>query len=48
MKRLIDERYPIYATADLSIESKEGPHDAVVDEIVHALAIKLKCSGTET
>lgn len=48
MKRLIDERYPIYATADLSIESKEGPHDAVVDEIVHALAIKLKCGGTET
>lgn len=48
MKRLIDERYPIYATADLSIDSKEGPHDAVVDEIVHALAIELKCGGTET
>jgi len=48
MKRLIDERYPIYATADLSIDSKEGPHEAVVDEIVHALAIELKCGGTET
>jgi len=48
MKRLIDERYPIYATADLSIDSKEGPHDAVVDEIVHALAIELKRGGTET
>lgn len=48
MKRLIDERYPIYATADLSIDSKEGPHDAVVDEIVHALAIELKCSRTES
>ncbi|MCE7999316.1 MAG: shikimate kinase [Rhodobiaceae bacterium] len=48
MKRLIDERYPIYATADLTIDSKEGPHDAVVDEIVHALAIELKCGGTET
>jgi shikimate kinase len=48
MKGLIDERYPIYATADLSIDSKEGPHDAVVDEIVHALAIELKCGGTET
>lgn len=48
MKRLIDERYPIYATADLSIDSKEGPHDAVVDDIVHALAIELKCGGTET
>ncbi len=51
MKRLIDERYPIYATADLGIDSKEGPHDAVVDEIVHALAIELRCaqtaSGTE-
>ncbi len=48
MKRLIDERYPIYATADLTIESKEGPHDAVVDEIVHALAVELKSGGTET
>lgn len=48
MKRLIDERYPIYASADLTIDSKEGPHDAVVDEIVHALAIELKCGGTET
>lgn len=48
MKRLIDERYPIYATADLTIDSKEGPHDAVVDEIVHALASELKCGRTET
>ncbi len=48
MKRLIDERYPIYATADLKIDSKEGPHDAVVDEIVHALGIELNCGGTET
>jgi len=48
MKRLIDDRYPIYATADLEIDSKEGPHDAVVDKIVRALAKTLKCGGTET
>ncbi|MEQ9145689.1 MAG: shikimate kinase [Parvibaculaceae bacterium] len=46
MKRLIDERYPLYAQADLTIDSKEGPHDAVVDEIVRALVSYLGC-GTD-
>jgi shikimate kinase len=48
MKRLIEERYPVYATADLEIDSKEGPHEAVVDEIIHALTVKLNCGGAET
>lgn len=34
MKRLIDERYPVYAEADITIESLEGPHEAVVEEII--------------
>jgi len=37
MQRLMDERYPVYAEANLTIDSKEGPHDAVVDAIIHAL-----------
>ena len=37
MKRLIDERYPLYASSDITVDSKEGPHDDVVDEIVKAL-----------
>lgn len=38
MKRLIDERYPVYAGADITIESLEGPHDAVVELVVERLA----------
>lgn len=37
MQALMDKRYPIYAEADLTIESKDVPHDAMVDEIIHAL-----------
>ena len=37
MKRLIDERYPVYAQADISIESVEGPHEAVVETIIGKL-----------
>jgi len=37
LRRLIAERYPIYAEADLTIESREVPHEAIVDEIVAAL-----------
>jgi shikimate kinase len=34
---LIAERYPVYAEADLTVMSREVPHDTIVDEIVTAL-----------
>lgn len=34
MQRLMAERYPVYAQADLTVESVEGPHDSVVDDVV--------------
>ena len=37
MQALMDKRYPVYAEADLTIESKDVPHDAMVDEILRAL-----------
>ena len=37
MKRLIDERYPVYAEADIAIDSIEGPHEAVVETIIGKL-----------
>jgi shikimate kinase/3-dehydroquinate synthase len=37
LRRLLDERSPIYALADMTIESHEGPHDAVVEEILERL-----------
>jgi shikimate kinase len=38
MKELMAARYPIYAEADLTVDSREVPHEAIVSEIVAALA----------
>ena len=37
LRKLIDERYPVYAEADLTIESRDVPHDMIVDEILEGL-----------
>ena len=34
MERLMAARYPVYAQADLTVESVEGPHDSVVEDVV--------------
>lgn len=38
MQRLIKERYPIYQLADITVESRDVPHEVIVDEIVAKLA----------
>lgn len=38
IERLVAERYPVYAGADLTLLSREVPHDRIVDECVAALA----------
>jgi shikimate kinase len=45
LRRLIDERYPVYAEADLTVESREVPHDTIVDEIVEGLRGRLLPAG---
>jgi len=37
LERLLREREPIYAQADIIVESDEGPHDVVVKRIIAAL-----------
>ena len=37
MRRLMEVRYPVYATADITVDSHEAPHDRVVADIVKAL-----------
>ncbi|MBI4274909.1 MAG: shikimate kinase [Rhizobiales bacterium] len=37
LKQLIDMRYPIYAEADLTIDSRDVMHDVIVDEIIGTL-----------
>ncbi|MEZ5960164.1 MAG: shikimate kinase [Hyphomonadaceae bacterium] len=41
MKRLMDERYPVYAEADLTIETGIGPHNSAVGQILTALRAHL-------
>ncbi|KPG01920.1 shikimate kinase [Rhodopseudomonas palustris] len=35
--RLIEERYPVYRAADITIASRDVPHEKIVDECVAAL-----------
>lgn len=37
LRKLMEERYPVYAQAQLTIDSGEGSHDSVVKAIVQAL-----------
>lgn len=37
LQRLMDERYPVYAEADITIDSNSGPHDTVVSDILKML-----------
>ncbi len=37
MSRLIETRYPIYAEADITIDSLAGPTDATVQKLLAAL-----------
>ncbi len=37
LRRLIEERYPVYAQADITVQSHEGSHDDVVDEMMAQL-----------
>jgi len=41
LRALMAERYPVYEQADITIVSREVPHDKIVDEIVGALADRL-------
>ncbi|MEZ6024514.1 MAG: shikimate kinase [Hyphomonadaceae bacterium] len=37
MERLMQERYPIYAEADLTVETGPGPHSTAVQDVLAAL-----------
>jgi shikimate kinase len=44
LRHLLKVREPTYALADLIVQSREGPHDAIVAEIVSMLAAYLHVS----
>jgi len=37
LQKLTDERYPIYKQAHITVESGQGPHDKVVNDIIWKL-----------
>jgi shikimate kinase len=42
LRRLLAEREPTYALADLTVQSREVPHEAIVADVMAALASYLK------
>jgi shikimate kinase len=47
LRELLAEREPIYAQADLTVQSRDVPHDAVVAEIIERLADFLGAAVSE-
>jgi shikimate kinase len=47
LRKLMQERDPIYALADLTVQSRDVLHDKIVDEIVSALAGRLGTAGAQ-
>lgn len=41
MRKLMDARYPVYALADLVVESRDEPHDMIVAELLDQLSKRL-------
>jgi shikimate kinase len=45
IRELMDARYPVYAEADVTVMSRDVPHDVIVNEIVAALAGRLNIAA---
>ncbi len=37
MRELMDKRYPVYGEADISVESRDIPHNIIVNDVLRAL-----------
>lgn len=42
LRDLVDQRYPVYALADLTVESLDVPHEAMVEAVLVALDVWLQ------
>ena len=47
LQRLMDERHPIYAEADVVVESRDGPHEQTVEAVLGALGAHVDAQRTE-
>ena len=41
IRQLMDERYPVYAEADVTVMSREVAHETIVNEIIAEVAAHL-------
>ena len=48
LQRLIAERHPVYAEADVVVDSMDGPHEQTVDAVLDAIAAHLDVRRRET
>ena len=48
MRQLMAARQPVYALADLTVESRDTPHERVVDDALNALLAWLSVEGQRT
>lgn len=48
LRRMLAEREPTYALADLTVISRDDPHDVVVDDTIAALAGHFNATSAET
>jgi shikimate kinase len=46
IRHLMEERYPVYATADMTVMSRDVAHDTIVTEIIAELARLLGAAAT--
>ncbi|MEQ1752797.1 MAG: shikimate kinase [Micropepsaceae bacterium] len=44
MERLMNERYPTYSQADVTIDSNAGPHESIVQQIITQLTATIEKS----
>ena len=47
LQELMDKRYPVYAKADLTVTTRNVPHEVVVGEIIEALANRLDVAANK-
>jgi hypothetical protein len=47
MRKLIEVRYPIYAEADLTVDSIDGPHEGTAELILQSLLAHVRGSQAE-
>ena len=46
IRALMDERYPVYAEADVTVMSRDVAHETIVNEIIAALAVRIGVPAT--